>query len=160
MVSAIDQPDLVGPEGVFEKSVLDKMKSDKSITRDVAEMMVAAESLSANDPRTNKLNDALQIMDELQRCSADLFDRMYDDFLDMYPCWRMYLLSTDKAQKKVFLDEYKALLRRFDKSQRNLIQELGALVGMEKLLLPSNAYVDPNNKIKPTADIVEVLKNI
>lgn len=160
MVSAKEQPDLVGPEGVFEKSVLDKMNSEKDMTRDVAEMLVAAESLSTNDPRTKKLNKALQIMDELQRCSANLFDRMYDYFLDMYPCWRMYLLSDDEAQKKVLLKEYKKLLRRFNKSQHNLIQELGALVGMEKALLPSNAYVDPNNEVQPTTDIVEVLKNI
>jgi hypothetical protein len=160
MVSAIEQPDLIGPEGVFEKSVLDKMNSEKGMTRDVAEMMVAAESLSANDPGTKNLNKALNILDELQRCSADLFDKMYDDFLDMYPCWRMYLLSNDEAQKNALLKEYKTLLRRFNKSQENLIQELGALVGMEKALLPSNVYVDPKNKVLPTTDVGEILKNL
>ncbi|XP_025194497.1 uncharacterized protein LOC112594089 [Melanaphis sacchari] len=169
-VSAIEQPDEVGPAGVFEKSVSEMMARDEDMTRDVAEMLVAAESLGsmkaadnadpvAAEEQTEKLNRALLAMDEMQRTAGDVYDRCYDDFLDLYPAWRMYLLCNDPKHKKSLLRSYRSLLVRYDKGRNTLIRDLGVLMALEKALLPSNTYVDPDNRIPPSADTVAVLDN-
>lgn len=169
-VTAIMQPDEVGPEGVFEKSVSEMVAHDQSMTRDVAEMLVAAQSLGsvkaeANEDhdcvaaQTEKLNRALSVMDEVQRTGADVYDRCYDDFLDLYPAWRMYMLCENPTHKKDLLRSYKSLLARYNKGRRALIEDLGVLVALEKALLPSNAYADPDNRIPPSADTAAVLDN-
>lgn len=161
-VPALDQPDVVGPKGVFEKSVSDMMANENGMTRDVAEMLVAAKTMSVDgtvDLRTNKLNIALRAMDQIQSTAAGLFDTTYDDFLDLYPAWRMYILCQDPKQRKRLFRDYQKLLNKFINGQAALIEELGLLVALEKVLLPSNAYADPYGRIKPSADITEVLDN-
>ncbi|XP_026809125.1 uncharacterized protein LOC113551216 [Rhopalosiphum maidis] len=169
-VTAIEQPDEVGPAGMFEKSVSEMMARNQNITRDVAEMLVAAESMGNAKAAENvdsdtvaamteKLNRALTAMDEVQKTAADVYDRSYDDFLDLYPAWRMYLLCDDPKHKKALLRSYKSLLARYNTGRKALIQDLGVLVALEKALLPSNAYVDPDNRISPSDDIAAVLEN-
>ncbi|XP_060871255.1 uncharacterized protein LOC132945500 [Metopolophium dirhodum] len=169
-VTGIEQPDEVGPAGVFEKSVLEMMEHDKGMTKDVAEMLVANESLGSAKAadnvdaaeataQTEKLNRALMAMDEVQRTAADVYDRSYDDFLDLYPAWRMYLLCDKPKKKRTLFKRYKALLTRYNAGRKALIEDLGVLVGLEKALLPSNAYADPDNRIKPSADTIAVLDN-
>lgn len=169
-VTGIEQPDEVGPAGVFEKSVSELMERDKSMTKDVAEMLVANESLGSAkatdnvDPaeaiaQTEKLNRALMAMDEVQRTAADVYDRSYDDFLDLYPAWRMYLLCDQPKKKRTLFKRYKALLSRYNAGRKALIEDLGVLVGLEQALLPSNAYADPDSRIKPSADTIAVLDN-
>lgn len=164
------QPDEVGPAGMFEKSVSEMMAHDQSMTRDVAEMLVAAQSLGnvtaeINEDhdcvaaQTEKLNRALTAMDEIQRTAADVYDRCYDDFLDLYPAWRMYLLCEDPKHKKALLRSYKSLLARYNKGRRALIRDLGVLMALEKSLLPSNVYADPDNRIPPSEDTAAVLDN-
>lgn len=169
-VTPIYQPDEVGPEGEFEKAVSDMMDRDKNMSKDVAEMLVAADSLGAAkaeddlDPvrvalQAHKLNMALKAMDEVQRIAADLYDMCYDDFLDLYPAWRMYLLCDEPKHKNELFNSYSSMLARYNMKQDELIQNLGTLVGLEKTLLPSNVYPDPDLRIVPSADTVAVLDN-
>lgn len=169
-VTALIQPDEVGPEGVFEQSVSEMMDHDKEMTKDVAEMLVAAESLgcakaeddvdpAAAKAQTEKLKRALAAMDEVQRTAADVFDRCYDDFLDLYPAWRMYLLCKDPEHKKALFKTYRTLLGRYNTGRKALIRDLGVLMALEKALLPSNVYADPDHRIKQSADTAAVLDN-
>lgn len=169
-VTAVVQVDEVGPAGEFEKSVVELMKHDKGMTQDVAEMLVANESLGSAKAaknenaagvmtQTEKLNRALKAVDEVQRTAADVYDRCYDDFLDLYPAWRMYLLSKKPKQKKKLFKRYRALLSRYNAGRKALIEDLGLLVGLEKALLPSNAYADPDHRIEPSANTAAVLDN-
>lgn len=165
MVVAVEQPDVVGPKGVFRKSVSDMMTQEKGMTEDVAEMLVASKSLAANSENppdagmTDKLNNALRAMDDIQRHTGQLYDSAYDDYLDLYPAWRMYILSRDPVQQRSLFHDYKKLYKRYEKRQKRLIQNLGLLVGLQKALLPSNAYADPNNRIPPSEDTAAVLVN-
>lgn len=133
-------------------------------------MLVANESLGcakATDDehaaeaaaQTEKLNRALMAMDEVQRTAADVYDRCYDDFLDLYPAWRMYLLCKKPKKKRALFKRYRALLTRYTAGRNALIEDLGMLIGLEKALLPSNAYTDPDHLIEPSADTVAVLDN-
>ncbi|CAH1710384.1 uncharacterized protein LOC114129844 [Aphis gossypii] len=169
-ITAIMQPDEVGPAGMFEKSVSEMMARDKDMTRDVAEMLVAAQSLGNVTAEVHedddcvaaqikKLNRALAAMDAVQRTGADEYDRCYDYFLDLYPLWRMYLLCEDHKHKKSLLRRYKSLLARYNRCCEALIRDLGVLVALEKALLPSNAYADPDNRILPSEDTAAVLDN-
>uniref|UniRef100_A0A2S2PAQ3 Prolyl 4-hydroxylase subunit alpha-2 n=1 Tax=Schizaphis graminum TaxID=13262 RepID=A0A2S2PAQ3_SCHGA len=168
-VTAIEQPDEVGPAGMFEKSVSEMMARNENMTRDVAEMLVAAESLgnakatenvdSDTVAMTEKLNRALTAMDEVQKTAADVYDRSYDDFLDLYPAWRMYLLCDDPKHKKALLRSYKSLLARYNTGRKALIRDLGVLMALEKALLPSNAYPDPDNRIPASDNTAAVLEN-
>lgn len=157
-LSAAEQPDVVGPRGEFEQSVADMMDRDEDMTRDVAEMLVAAESMrSAAGGRGAQLANALRTMDEVQRYAADLYDSAYDDYLDLYPAWRMYILSGDPAQRQALFDDYVTLLGRYEKRQAELVEHLGLLVALQKALLPSNTYVDPYGRIEPSNDTAAVL---
>lgn len=159
MVWAVEQPDIVGPEGEFEKSVSDIMDSEKNMPIDVAEMLVAAHSLYENDPNTKSLNRALRAMDKIQRAAGELYDSMYDDYLDLYPSWRFYIKSKDPIQQELRFKDYEILLDRFFKGQEEFIQNLGYLITLQKALLPSNAYVDPYNRIAASSNIEVVLEN-
>ncbi|KAL5234643.1 hypothetical protein ACI65C_002053 [Semiaphis heraclei] len=170
-VTPIYQPDVVGPEGEFEKAVLDMMNRDGKMSKDVAEMLVAADSLGAAkakdddlDPvavalQAYRLNRALKTMDEVQRIAAKLYDKCYDDFLDLYPAWRMYLLCDDLKHKNELFNSYSEMLARYNMNQDELLEDLGELVGFEKTLLPSNVYPDPDQRIKPSPVTVAVLDN-
>jgi len=169
-VTTIMQPDEVGPAGMFEKAVSEMMAHNQSMTMDVAEMLVAAQLLGSakeevnedNDciaAQTDKLNRALTAMDEIQRTVADVYDQCYDYFLELYPAWRMYLLCEDPKHKKDLLQNYKLLLALYNKYRKTLIRELGVLLALEKSLLPSNAYADPDNRIPPSEDTAAVLDN-
>lgn len=161
-VTAVQQLDVVGPEGEFERSVSDMMARESGMTVDVAEMLVAANTMSADgtvDCQTEKLNRALRTMDEVQRTAASLFDSTYDDCLDLYPAWRMYILCEDPVQRNHLYRDYRRLLKRFIKGQESLMEELGYLIALEKALLPSNTYPDPYGRIKPSADITDILEN-
>lgn len=162
MVSARLQVDEVGPKGVFEESVSKMMASEPGMTRDVAEMLVAAKTMSADgtvDLRAKKLNRALRAMDHIQKTVADLLETTCDDFTDLYPIWRMYILCKDPEQRERLFCDYQVLLDSFINGQAALIEDLGYLVALEKVLLPSNVYADPYGRIKPSSDITEVLDN-
>lgn len=156
------QPDRVGPPGQFEEAVDALMAQDEDVTRDVAEMLVAAEALRARDADGDgsvKVRVALEAQDELQREAAELYDRSYDLFLDLYPQWRMYILCEDPVQREKLYLEYLELLERYERNQEELIADLGILLNMEKALLPSNAYADPYGRILPSISTAEVLKD-
>jgi len=158
--SAEHQPDVVGPKGEFEKSV-SNMVRDEGLSWDVAEMLVAAKALhSTSNAPPERLFEALRTLEDIQRYAVSLLDSTYDDFLDMYPAWRMYCLSRDPAQRDVFFRDYKVLLDRFTSGQRDLIEYMGLLVMLQKALLPSNAYTDPENRILPSADTAAMLENM
>lgn len=160
--SAVEQPDTVGPAGVFEDSVKTAM-TDEGVTRDVAEMLVAARTIRPDDgdaaaaATVGKLCNALRFMDEVQRNTAVLYDATYDDFLDLYPNWRAYLLTDDPAKKDRAYRDYRSLLDRYTEGQKNLIQGLGFLVALQKALLPSNVYADPDRRIVAMDETVAVL---
>lgn len=159
---AVEQPDEVGPAGVFEKSVADLMARDQDMTVDVAEMLVAAESLGSTTAvagQTEKINRALTAMDEVQRTAAGVYDQCYDVFLDLYPEWRGYLLCEDPKHKKDLLRKYKSMLSTYNKCRQQLIQDVGVLLALEHALLPSNTYVDPDHQVVQSADTSVVLDN-
>lgn len=134
--------------------------TEEGMTRDVAEMLVAAQMFSPNDsPTRKKLNNALRFMDEIQRSTADLYDKTYDDFLDLYPSWRTYLLTEDPKLKNSAFNEYKSLMDRYTDGQKDLIRGLGFLVALQQALLPSNVYVDPDNRIAPSEETTAVLND-
>lgn len=154
------QPDRVGPPGEFEEAVAALMALDEDMTLDVAEMLVAAEALRARDgDGSDKLRVALETEDELQREAAELYDRSYDLFLDLYPQWRMYVLCEDPVEREKLYAEYLELLARYEQNQEELIADLGILLNLEKALLPSNAYVDPYGRILPSVSTAEILKD-
>ncbi|XP_015369475.1 PREDICTED: uncharacterized protein LOC107165649 [Diuraphis noxia] len=170
-VTAIYQPDEVGPKGKFDQAVKDMMDHDENMTQDVAEMLVAANSLGDTqakddklDPvavalQTHRLNRALKTMDEVQRTAADLYDQCYDEFLDLFPAWRMYMFSNDPKHKNKLFNSYCSILTRYNIKQEELLQNLGVLVALEKTLLPSNVYPDPDRRIEPSSDTAAVLEN-
>lgn len=128
------------------------------MTRDVAEMLVAADSLrTSTGELATELENALRTMDDVQRYVADLYDTSYDDYLDLYPAWRMYILSKNPAQQQVLFDDYKTLLDRFEERRSQMIKHIGVLVAFQKALLPHNTYVDPYGRIEPSEDIEGVL---
>lgn len=162
-VLAVVQPDVVGPAGVFEGSVTKMMAAEEGMTMDVAEMLVAAQMMSAagNDAQVGReLEDSLRFMDLVQRGTADQYDQTYDDFLDLYPNWRTYLLSEDPERKEAAFAEYKKLVDRYTDGQKDLIRGLGYLLALQKALLPSNVYEDPYQRIPSAGGTAAVLKEL
>lgn len=136
------------------------MMTEEGVTRDVAEMLVAAQMITpgdGGDATGAKLNNALRFMDEVQRNTAVLYDVTYDDFLDLYPNWRTYLLTRDPEKKDDAFRVYKSLLDNYTEGQKDLIQGLGFLVALQQALLPSNVYADPDNRIAPEEETATVL---
>jgi len=167
-VTAETQRDLVGPEGVFEKSVSEMMTREKGMSEDLAEMLVAVDSLGTAAEgeadlkaavQTDKLNNALKAMDEVQELVDDLYDKCYNDFLDLYPEWRMYVLCKDPKRKNDLFVSYSSILARYNARLQQYLENLGKLVAYEKALLPSNLFQDPENRIEPSPDTVLVLNN-
>lgn len=128
------------------------------MTSDVAEMLVAAESLTTKD-MSKKLDNALRVMDNIQMKVVNDYDEIYDLYLELYPAWRMYILCEDPAQRNDFFDEYEALFNAFIEDQKMLLSDLGTLFALQKALLPSNVHVDPDNRIVASVNIADILEN-
>lgn len=162
---AAKQPDVTGAPGEFQDAVDLTMSLNDDITEDVAEMLVAADQLcaAAGDTvgDTFRLRNALMMLDQLQRAAAYLYDKAYDDYLDLYPAWRTYILyeGDDPARLDDLFANYTRLLDRYDRGQKDLLEDLGVLLALQKALVPSNVYADPYERILPSVDTADVLSN-
>lgn len=164
-VRAAEQPDVVDAPGEFQNAVETTSPKDNIAAGDVAEMLMAADRLCAAAGDTVddmfRLRSALMMMDQLQRAAAYLYDKTYDDYLDLYPAWCMYILyeGDDPVRLNDLFANYERLLDQYDRGQKDLLEDLGVLLALQKALVPSNVYADPYERILPSVDITDVLSN-
>lgn len=160
-VRAAKQPDGVGAPDEFQDVVDLTMSLNDDITEDVAEMLVAADQLceAAGNTATDtyRLRSALIMMDQLQRAAGYLYDKAYDDYLDLYTSWRTYILY--EGNDPALFANYMRLLDQYDREQKDLLEDLGVLLALQKALMPSNVFADPYERILPSVDTADVLSN-